>query len=38
LLENYREIGRIMAVAGQRHQMEPRYLFSEISILVPNPN
>jgi len=36
LLENYREIGRIMAV--QDGYKQGHYLFSDISILVPNTN
>lgn len=37
LLENYHEAGRITAVSGREHLWGTRYLFSDISILAPNP-
>jgi hypothetical protein len=37
LLENYHEAGRIMGVSRQEH-VQHSYLFSDISILVPNPH
>jgi hypothetical protein len=38
LLEHYREVGGIRAVSGQGPKEDLGYLFSDISILVPNPH